>query len=142
MKITVYYSGKNVYSAEGLRFVPGINEVSYELWQKAQRNKLFVKRIEDGILKVQSIPNHSKGPTSADLIEEQSEESYSLSGLNTQQAGELISKTFDTDLLKSWEEQEERKGVLKLISERIDEIESSLSPKDEKDSDEQVNGDE
>lgn len=138
MKVLIYYTGQNTYSAEGIRFTPGVNEVSLENWQFAQRNKLLVKRIDEGTLKIQSITEgyNKYGQKLPDFVPQQDQgaqedlnPNYSLSGLNAQQASEIIGKTVNLDLLKSWGEQEERKGVSKLISERIAEIEKKLAPK-------------
>lgn len=143
MKVLIYYKGQNVYSAEGLRFNPGINEVSLQDWQFAQRNKLLVKRINEDNLQVQRMPEgyNKYGQKLPNFVPQQDQvtkaevnPNYSLSGLNAQQASEIIGKTVNLDLLKSWGEQEQRKGVAKLISERITDIQKSLTPKKDSES--------
>lgn len=146
MKMIVYYNGKNIYAAEGLRFEPGINEIPLEAWQRAQRNKLFVKRLDDGILQVQKMPTGydsygqplkaAKG-VKGEALPAANESNYSLAGLNAQQAKEIIGKTVNVELLESWNEQEDRKGVSKLISDRIAELEKLTSPKVQEDLDDE-----
>lgn len=147
MKVVVRYKGLNTYSAEGLRFIPGVNEVSLESWRQAQRNKLFVKRINDGILKVVKAPAGYDPygqplPRSVDEVEQQAESrqeevgqpspDYSLADATAGQAKEIISQTVDISLLKSWSEQEssgkKRKSVFKLLSDRIAELEKAVNP--------------
>ena len=142
MKVLVHYKGKNIYSSEGLRFIPGMNEVPLEDWQRAQRNKLFLKRVENGTLKVQRMPagyDQAGQPIKAqsDQVQGESVESfdqnYSLSGMNAQKAGETIAQTVNVDLLKSWNQQEARKGVTKLILDRIAELETLSAPQRDED---------
>ena len=144
MKVLVHYKGKNIYSSEGLRFIPGMNEVQLEDWQRAQRNKLFLKRIENGTLKVQRMPagyDQAGHPIKAQPDQEQAQaesvesvdQNYSLSGMNAQKAGETIAQTVNVDLLKSWNQQEARKGVTKLILDRIAELETLSAPQRDED---------
>lgn len=139
MKVLVHYTGKNIHRSEGMFFKPGTNEIDLELWNAGQRNPLLLKRVEQGTLRVTSVPpgydkagnliDAKKAEEHQAFVEkeqrkkgEQSEVSldYPIGDMDITDAEDVIKSTIDLKLLASWQGQENRKKVKNAIADRID----------------------
>jgi hypothetical protein len=141
----VRYNGLNIYRAEGLKFMPGINQPDDEALRRAGRNKLLVGRFERREL------TFVNGQTWAEFIagpEPKPEQSggenpvvgapapqggkpqaeSELAKLNVKDATALIEQTVDGDLLAKWQGEDQRKGVQDAITKRLEALDPTKKP--------------
>lgn len=88
-----------------IRLLPGVNEVHAESWEKAKQLKVVKHHLAEGNFK------ELTGVTS-----------QGLSGMSTADAIDLVEKTLDRELLRSWLGSEKRGAVASAIEVQIDKI--------------------
>lgn len=109
----VHNKGKYVRHVGGVMLIPGGNDVTENELERIQAHKLARFLIEKGELVV---PEQGKAKD--------------ITNLNATEAIELVKDTFNIQLLKDWEEKEQRKTVLKAIEDQVSGI---LNPKEDED---------
>lgn len=95
MKLIIKYNGKNFYSIEGIKFMPGTNEIniSDKKWEHLNTYKQFKKRLEMGILEI--VETHGLDKSASQLTKRHIEDIHDINKLVS------LRKTIkDADLLK------------------------------------------
>lgn len=100
----VKYNRPNIHDAYGVRFIPGVNDVSPDGWALCKKDSEIAKLLEDGVF---------------EEFEESKEASKDLSTFVEKKAIALVKETYDLDLLKAWKETELRAKVFKAIESQI-----------------------
>ena len=139
MKVIINYNGKNIHRSEGMFFKPGNNEIELEAWNAGQRNPLLLKKVEQGLLRVVSVPpgydkagnltDEKKAKEHQAFVQAQQGQGgeqagasleYPIGDMDISDAEDVIKSTYDLKLLGSWQGQETRKKVKNAIADRIE----------------------
>lgn len=126
----VHYNGLNIYRAEGIKFMPGVNQPDDAKLLAAGRNKLLVERFRQRKL---TFVNGQSWDDFVASFERKADEPAApppqaggggqpdseIGKLNVKDAGELIAQTSDAELLAKWAAEDTRKGVQDAITKRL-----------------------
>lgn len=143
----VRWNGKNVWSigtgladASVIQFIPGPNNLTAEQWNCIKDHPEIKLRMTQDIIdekrgKVKRLEMiGSKSAPKADIKPGESDEGQgdedqdkgvSLSDMSVKEAKGLIAETFNTDLLREWQEVATRKGVISAIEDQFEAIEEA-----------------
>lgn len=99
-----------------LRLIPGVNEVSDDLWKNCQVNKLLQKMLAAGMVVALDTKGGDAKPAA------------SLAEMTAADAVKLVSGTLDEVLLKKWAGKEERKTVQDAIAAQFKKLEEAGKP--------------
>lgn len=127
--LTAYLTNEQVLSlgkvgagnyANGVRFMPGINEIPAEVWKiVGTLPKIQRLAAEDGKIRVV-------------FNEDGSDEKPVLAKIKAEEVGKVIEKTYNHKLLRMWLQRETRHKVAGLINAQIDKIiKQTTKPKNE-----------
>ena len=111
----VKYNGASLYKCCGMRLMPGTNDVSKDVWERAKKHPAIKSRIKDGKI----VFNGAKPSDSEDL--------GPFEGKNAKDSIEVVEGTLDREVLKKWKDEETRVTVLKAIDAQIEKL---TAPKD------------
>lgn len=150
----VKWNGTNVWSigsgkgdSSVIQIVPGPNEIKKEDWDRIKNHPVVKARMELDVVDHKSakivkklevvMPKEVKnndGEDNADV--EKDESSTSLSDMSVPEAKGLIAETFNTELLREWDESETRKGAKDAIKKQFEKIEEMRKEDADKSKDE------
>ncbi|WP_088005609.1 hypothetical protein [Indiicoccus explosivorum] len=99
----IHNKGNYVRHAAGVMLVPGTNNVSEKDWKKFSSNPIMKEVIESG-----EVVAHEKAKSTQDF--------------NVDGAVELVKDTVDVDLLRQWQEADDRKTVQEAIADKLAEL--------------------
>lgn len=128
-----------------VRMMPNVNVITEEEWDAIKGNPLLKKRFEMDLVAFVAgkgpddnykMPEVSKG-RSAPAAPPVDDNSSPLEGMNAEQSMAVVRKITDLILLERLEQQEERKGVLKVIREQIDKFTPTGKPEKDEDEDDE-----
>lgn len=115
-------------SGEVVLLVPGQNEIPADKWARVSKHPDIVKMLKATIIdpKVGKVPvlevlAQGKGKTVDDSGNEEGGET-GLSSMNATNAVKLVKETFNTQVLKTWLEDESRVKVVAAIEKKLKEI--------------------
>jgi hypothetical protein len=120
-KAHVWGIGTGMADSSVVHFVPGPNELPQEKWDLIKNHPTVKERIANKSLEV--VVETKLVVASEESGEPVEEPSSSLSALSLKEAKELVCETFNTVLLKQWQAEEPRKGVLTAIEKQLAQIE-------------------
>lgn len=133
MKVIVRWNKSHVMSvgtglADGsvVQFMPGPNEVDAKTWENVKKNPLIKTRMETEIVDPKRGKVFLLEVVSKKVDETKGEEKETVEGiseLGVKEAKALVEETFNTTLLREWQESETRKGVLTAIEKQLEAIE-------------------
>jgi len=128
-----------------IQLVPGPNELPQEKWDMIKDHPTVKERMATKIVdpkrgQVLMLEVVIETKAVAETVQHeagvsQEEPASSLSALSLREAKELVGETFNTVLLRQWQDEETRKGVLNAIEKQLYEIEKERK-ESEKESDE------
>jgi hypothetical protein len=110
----VKFNKATVMDAEGVKLMPGANQVDRQAWERARKHPIVKALIEDGTI---------------EELEEIADE-HPLKNLKPGAAISLVKETVDAQLLKGWLEDEERKPVRAAIEKQIEALEEPAELRD------------
>jgi hypothetical protein len=111
MKIVVIYNRPSVMGIQGpkgelLKLLAGANVVDFDLWKATSSHPIVKSLIDEGVIEFK-LPSEKTKP-----------EVY-LQSVSNRDAIDLVKKTIDAELLKTWAQKETRKPVVKALEEQI-----------------------
>jgi hypothetical protein len=125
-KILISNNEARIYRAEGIRFLPGVNEVDEADLRQAGRNHLLRDRFNKRLLTVAGggsfdFDAEPGNPPQAPAIQpgKGGGALASLTDIDAQAAIELVEQTVDAELLSAWLAAETRKSVKSAIGKQI-----------------------
>lgn len=111
-------SAAHVYIIGDVTFMPGVNKVPKEQWDKIKSHPHIKPRMTKGLLEM--------------ISDKESEDGFtSLSAYKPTEASKLIDATFDVGLLNDWKTAETRKDVRAYIMAQLKKIEGEAFKSDE-----------
>ena len=119
------HRGMHVYIVGEQRFMPGVNSITKDEWDKIKDHP-HVKHLLEAE-KMQVLSDREV----AGVEEGESAPLHSLKEFEQKDALKVIDQTFDVDLLKSWEMDEKRKPVRIAIIAKVKKIMGSAFEKEE-----------
>jgi hypothetical protein len=141
-RTNVWSIGTGQMDGSVIQLIPGPNEITEDKWNLIKDNKVVKQRMETEIIdpkrgkvKMLEIIKPSKPESdekSEDVEKSEDIEKLSIDGLSSKEAKEIIKETFNTKLLKTWQESESRSGVLKEIEKQLEKIESERIERESK----------
>jgi hypothetical protein len=100
---------------DGIRLMPGNNEVPSTAWEQAKKIAVIRMLLEDETLE--------EGESTPDGEEaEAADGTPVILGMNEKKAKKLVAETFDVELLKSWLVAEKRPKVKAAIDAQLEEL--------------------
>lgn len=106
----IQYTGKNIHGIEGKIFLPGLNQVTLEEFEKLSSTPAFKFLIDSGALRWQ-------GPSP-----EQKEKEYPLEDLHPAAVQELVEQTIDEEVLKKIKKADKRKSIVEQAESQMEKI--------------------
>ena len=103
-----------------LSLMPGMNEVEEKVWAEAEKHPLVQIHIDEDTLVVH------------DGAAKSSKSKQGLSGYDVKEAKRIVKKTFDTELLAKWKNEEKRATVVTEIDKMIEKVNSMAKTEEEK----------
>lgn len=141
------WNGKNVWSigtglldASVIQFIPGPNNLTAEQWDCIKNHPEIKLRMEQDIIdekrgKIKRLEligskeapkgDSDKKESDDDQGDDDQEKGVLLSDMGVKEAKALVAETFNTELLRSWQEVATRKGVLSAIEDQFKVIEEA-----------------
>lgn len=104
------HKATHVYFVSDYQFMPGVNSVSKEEWEKIKAHPHVQHLIEDDKMKVLSEKDSSK------------EGEHTLAEFDVKKATKVIEQTFDLELLSTWDSDEKRKPLRLAITNQMKKI--------------------
>lgn len=113
----IEYTLKNLFRIGPVRFMPGIQKIDEDQWDKIKSHPLLQTRFDNGDLKW--VPGRSPNDEKKKGKKQISE---GLADLNESEALKMAARTFDISLLKEWAASEKRAAVLSFLKAQIDKV--------------------
>jgi len=110
------FVGEKSSGGEGAAFIPGVNKFEDKEWAKAKKHPQVIKWLGDKTLEI---------ITEKDAKQEDAESknaSLELADLTAKEAIQVVKQCWNTKLLESWLETEERATVLSVVNKQLDEL--------------------
>ncbi|QMV49873.1 MAG: hypothetical protein [Mu-like cryoconite phage AB09] len=106
---------KHVYIVEGITFMPGVNSVPKQAWDRINSHPGIDMRIKEGVMHIHSKDDVKDGDS--DMPH------HSLKEFSLSDAKKLVENTNDTSLLKAWSGDEKRSAVKAHLTTQLKKIE-------------------
>lgn len=109
----VKYNAKNVYHINGIRLIPGYNEIADNLLNSAISNPLFKYRVDKGIIEINQQDKKKAGRPSV------------------KQVVEMMPDVYDVPTLKRYIESSKSSEIVESAQKQLKRIEEAGASKDE-----------
>jgi len=114
------HKATHVYLVGDFKFMPGVNSVSKQDWEKIKDHPHVKFKLENDDLKI--ISDKESGDEQESAAAGVPAAMHSLMEFSPKDALRIVDSTFDVDLLKSWEQDEKRKVVRVAIVAQVKKI--------------------
>ena len=145
----VKWNGKNVWSigsglndSSVIQIIPGPNDLKPAEWDAIKNHPVVKARMEKDVIdekrgkvklleviipkeKADGSKVETKGEDESGEGEGEGDKTFSLSSVSVKDAKGIIEETFNTELLREWQDADARSGVQKAIEKQFEKIEEA-----------------